>query len=264
MKFKIALAQFAPVRNNVRKNIRRIEKLLLDVHADLIVLPEMANTGYLYASSEKLLPFAEEQTGSGPFINALTELSQKTQGLIISGYTEKANGKLYNAAIALSPDGVLGNYRKTHLFDHEKALFEPGDSGFIVIDWKGVRIGLMICFDWIFPESARTLALKGAQIIAHPANLVLPYCQDAMRTRAIENRVFTITANRIGSERLGAQHLHFTGQSQMTDTHGKILFRGPENKATLHIAEINPDEALDKRITEHNDLLADRRPEFYL
>ncbi len=263
MSFSIALAQFHPVRNNVLKNIHKIEQLLDGARADLVVLPEMASTGYLYASPESLLPLAEAQSGEGPFVSALAGLARKTQGVIVSGYSEKSDGRLYNSAVAVSPEGVLANYRKIHLFDTEKDLLEPGDTGFTVFDWREVRIGLMICFDWVFPEAARTLALKGAQIIAHPANLVLPYCQDAMCTRAIENGVFTITANRIGSEKLGRSHLHFTGQSQMTDPRGKILFRGPENKATLHIAEIDPEEALDKAIGGKNDLLADRRPQYY-
>jgi predicted amidohydrolase len=263
MTFRVALVQFNPLRNNVPKNIRKIQKLLDGVQSDLIVLPEMANTGYLYSSAEALLPLAEEQSGEGPYINALIELAQESRGVIVSGYTEKSGGKLYNAAVAISHEGVIANYRKTHLFDTEKDLFEPGETGFTVFDWQGVKIGLMICFDWIFPEAARTLTLKGAQIIAHPANLVLPYCQDAMQTRALENGVFTVTANRIGSEKLGKVHLHFTGQSQMTDPKGKIIFRGPENKPTLHIAEIDPEKALDKAITDHNDLLADRRPAYY-
>jgi predicted amidohydrolase len=121
----------------------------------------------------------------------------------------------------------------------------------------------MICFDWIFPESARTLALKGAQIIAHPANLVLPYCQDAMVTRSIENRVFTVTANRIGREKLNDQELAFTGGSQITNPKGDILFRGPMDKAAVHILTINPDQALNKHISIRNDLFKDRKPEHY-
>ncbi|MCB2202588.1 beta-ureidopropionase [bacterium] len=264
MTFRIALVQFNPVRNNVRKNIQRIQKLLRGIHADLIVLPELANTGYLYGSAESLLPMAEKRTGEGPYLSALKDLSQETKGLIVSGYTEKEEDKLYNSAIALSPNGILSNYRKIHLFDNEKALFKPGDSGFNVFEWKGVKIGMMICFDWIFPEAARTLALKGAQIIAHPANLVLPFCQNAMQTRSIENKVFTVTANRTGTEKLASTHLHFTGQSQITNPKGGIIFRGPENKATVHIAEIDPKAALYKAITERNDLIADRRPEYYI
>jgi len=94
----------------------------------------------------------------------------------------------------------LGTYRKIHLFYKEKLYFAPGENPPKVFNVNGVNIGVMICFDWIFPETARTLSLQGAELIAHPANLVLPYCQNAMITRSIENRVFTATANRVGSE----------------------------------------------------------------
>jgi predicted amidohydrolase len=163
----------------------------------------------------------------------------------------------------ISPDGVIENYQKTHLYADEKLLFQPGLSGFKVFEWQGVNIGMMICFDWIFPESARTLALADAQIIAHPANLVMPYCQNAMVTRSIENKVFTITANRIGTERLKQHTLQFTGASQMTGPSGEILYRGPKQRETVHIATINPEAALNKKISKRNDLFKDRRPEVY-
>ncbi|MFO0767873.1 MAG: nitrilase-related carbon-nitrogen hydrolase [Nitrospiraceae bacterium] len=101
----------------------------------------------------------------------------------------------------------LGCYRKTHLFFEETLFFDPGDSGFQVWDVGGAKVGVMICFDWFYPESARTLALMGADIIAHPSNLVLPHCPDSMVTRCLENRVFSITANRIGRARLGAARI---------------------------------------------------------
>jgi predicted amidohydrolase len=263
MTYKIALVQFDPHRNQPKKNIRKIKRLLQGIRADLIVLPELSNTGYLYARPEDLMPYAEDRDGSGPFLSALRDLSAQTGGMIISGYAESAEDGLYNSAAAVTPDGVVENYRKTHLFDHEKKLFKPGDTGFPVISWQGVKIGLMICFDWIFPESARTLALKGAQIIAHPANLVLPYCQNAMITRSIENQVFTITANRIGSESLDNLHLTFTGQSQVTNPAGKVLYRGPLSKNAVHLVEIDPDLALVKKLNPNNNLFEDRRPEHY-
>jgi predicted amidohydrolase len=264
MRFSIGLAQFKPVRKNVAVNIQRIRQLLKGNQADLIVLPELANSGYLYETPDELLPYADTCKGHGAFISSLIEFAKSSDGIIVSGYAEKCNDNLYNSAVAVSQNGVLANYRKTHLFDREKLLFHPGDSGFFVFDWKRVKIGMMICFDWIFPESTRTLALKGAQIIAHPANLVMPYCQDAMITRSIENRVFTITANRIGTEKLGTTKLKFTGQSQLTNPKGKILFRGPETKTTLHIIDIDPDNAVDKVLNERNDLFKDRRPNFYI
>lgn len=263
MEFTIALVQFKPVRKNVTRNIRKIQTLLRGIHADLIVLPELANSGYLYPSKESLIPFSEPAGGNGQFLTALRELAKHTHGVIVSGYAELAQNHLYNSAIAISAEGVLINYRKTHLYADEKSLFLPGDSGFQTFTWKNICIGIMVCFDWIFPESARSLALAGTQIIAHPANLVLPYCQNAMVTRSIENKVFTITANRIGAEKLGEQRLAFTGQSQITGPKGEIFYRGPKNKSTVHVICIDPEEASAKTINPQNDLFKDRRPEIY-
>lgn len=263
MAFLIAVVQFQPKQNSVRQNIQQIQTLLTGLKADLVVLPELANTGYLYENPEDLRPWSEPKDGSGEFLSAISDAARGINGVIVTGYAEKDEDHLFNSAAAVSQDGVIANYRKTHLYADEKLLFEPGNSGFIPFEWKGVRIGLMVCFDWIFPESVRTLALRGAQIIAHPANLVLPYCQDAMLTRSIENKVFTITANRIGTESLGDKEYTFTGVSQITNPQGDVLFRGPKNKATVHILPINPDDALDKRISERNDLFSDRRPQYY-
>lgn len=263
MPFQIALVQFDPVRKNVKSNIKKIKHFLEGIKADLIVLPELSNSGYMYSSVDFLRPYTESNDGGGEFLSALRSIAMSTQGLIISGYAENDNDKLYNSAAAVSPDGVIGNYRKVHLYSNEKDLFEPCDQGFKVVEWKNVKIGIMICFDWIFPEAARTLSLAGAQIIAHPANLVLPYCQKAMVTRSIENRVFTITANRIGKEELGKEALRFTGQSQMTSPDGDILFRGSRSKPTVHILSIDPEKALNKSISARNDLFEDRRTNAY-
>ena len=110
---------------------------------------------------------------------------------------------------------------------------------------------------------ARTLALSGAQIIAHPANLVLPYCQAAMLTRSLENRVFTATANRIGSEMLGAKRLTFTGKSQITSPRGELLGQLKADRPGILVRDIDPTEALDKSLTPLNDIFEDRRPEIY-
>lgn len=263
MVFQIALAQYQPKRKNVQENIKRIQSLLNGLKADLVALPELANTGYLYESAEDLHPYSEGNDGQGEFLSALSEIARDIGGVIVTGYAEKAGDSLFNSSAAVSPQGVIANYRKIHLYSDEKRLFESGNQGFTIFEWQGVQIGLMICFDWIFPESARSLALRGAQIIAHPANLVLPYCQDAMITRSIENKVFTITANRIGREQLGEKELQFTGVSQVTDPKGTVLFRGPKNKATIHILAIDPDEALNKHISKRNDLFEDRKPGQY-
>ena len=122
----------------------------------------------------------------------------------------------------------------------------------------------MVCFDWYYPESARTLALKGADIICHPSNLVLPHCPDAMVTRCLENHVFSITANRIGSEeRGGKKRLTFIGKSEVVGPRGKIAHRAPEDREDLAVVDIDPKEARDKSLNPYNDLLRDRRTALY-
>ncbi len=263
MSFSIALVQHHPVLHHPEKNIRHLKKIIDNLQADLLVMPELANTGYLYESPDSLFPFAESVHQPGAFLTFLHEQSLKTEGVIVAGYAEKEDQHLYNSAVAISPEGILANYRKTHLYADEKKLFQPGDSGFSTFQWKSVSIGIMICFDWIFPESARTLALAGAQIIAHPANLVMPYCQAAMVTRSIENQVFTITANRIGQEKTKRQSLNFTGRSQMTDPKGRQIFQAASDEICLHRCEIDPTQANNKHISKNNNLFEDRRPSLY-
>jgi predicted amidohydrolase len=150
------------------------------------------------------------------------------------------------------------------LFHREKLFFSPGDRPFFVCEAKGgVKIGMMICFDWQFPEAARSLALKGAQIICHPTNLVLPWCQEAMKTRSLENRVFSITSNRTGTETNGEHSEYFTGGSQILGTKGEILIRMNDNEAALHSVQIDPDLAISKQVTDLNNAFGDRRPSLY-
>jgi predicted amidohydrolase len=261
--FTAGFVQFCPLRGNVAANIAALGSLLAGMQADLVVLPELANSGYLYARPADLAPYAEPGDGSGPFLSALQDLAARIGGVIVVGFAERAHHGIYNSAAALSRDGILCVYRKTHLYADEKLLFQPGDTGFQVFDYRGARIGMMVCFDWFFPESARTLALRGAQIIAHPANLVMPYCQTAMVTRCLENRVFAITANRFGTEDLGDGHLTFTGASQMLGTRGQPLLEAPAQGNCVAVGEIDPALADDKRVGKRNDLFGDRRPELY-
>jgi len=261
--FRAGFVQFCPVRYDVAANIAALQGLLTDVRVDLLVLPELANSGYMYAAPSDLLPFTEPGDGSGPFLSALRELAARIGGVIVTGFAERGPGDLFNAAAAVSQDGVLQSYRKTHLYADEKLLFLPGDTGFRVFEYRGVRIGMMVCFDWFFPESARTLALRGAQIIAHPANLVMPYCQTAMVTRCLENGVFAITANRFGAEELGEARLTFTGASQMLDTRGQGLLGAPVGADCVAICEIDPSLADNKQVGKRNHLFGDRRPEMY-
>jgi predicted amidohydrolase len=149
------------------------------------------------------------------------------------------------------------------LFDREKLFFAPGNLPFQVFQTSVGPVGIMICFDWYFPESMRTLALRGAHIVAHPSNLVLPHCPDSMPVRCRENRVFAVTSNRVGTEDRGGVSLTFIGKSQITSSRGDILARASESRAEVHVRSVDLGEAANKRVTGMNDLFEDRRPEFY-
>ena len=144
------------------------------------------------------------------------------------------------------------------------ALFDPGTTGFKVVTRRRVKIGMMICFDWIFPEAARTLALKKAQIICHPSNLVMHYCQDAMITRSLENGLFTATANRVGTERNAELSLTFTGRSQVTDPKGRRLVTFTEDEEGFKAVKISPQLSDTKKVNRFNDLMTDRRVGYYM
>ncbi len=261
--YRVGFLQFCPLRHDVAANIAAVERLAAGIRADLLVLPELANSGYMFAIARDLQPCAEPGDGSGPFLSALQRLAGRAGGVIVTGFAEAGAAGLYNSAAAVDASGVRQVYRKTHLFQDEKDLFLPGDTGFRVFEQRGVRIGMMVCFDWFFPESARTLALLGAQIIAHPANLVLPWCQTAMVTRSLENVVFSITTNRFGTEDLREKGLTFTGASQVLDTKGRRLIQAPIAGEAVATCEIEPAQANQKQVGVRNDLFADRRPEMY-
>jgi predicted amidohydrolase len=182
---------------------------------------------------------------------------------IVGSIAERAGDSCYNTCVLSSGGAIKARYRKVHLFDREKELFAPGDMPFDVYELGGVRIGMMVCFDWVFPEAMRALALKGAQIVCHPSNLVLPYCPRAMITRCIENGVYAITTNRVGNEARAGLDLTFIGMSQVVGPRGEVLMRANEEEEDLRIIDIDPALADNKMITRRNHLIDDRRPEFY-
>jgi len=232
------------------------------MNADLLVLPELCNTGYLFISKNEVEELAEE-IPDGPTIRAWKNIAEDREVYLVAGIAESADGKIYNSSVLISPEGDVKVYRKAHLFDEEKLWFEPGDTPLEVHDIGIAKIGMMICFDWIFPEVMRILSLKGAEIICHPANLVLPYCQDAMVTRCLENRVFAITCNRTGIDEVDNTMLRFTGKSQIVAPNGNVLTQAGEIGEAVRTAEIDPAKARDKSITKRNDVFEDRRTDLF-
>jgi len=258
---RAGILQFRPRKADIGANLKTIEKFLIRRKFDLVVLPELATTGYNFSHREEVRDLAENLRGRSFWFMA--GLAAKTGGAIVWGVAEKDGRKIYNSAVLTTPEGRHHIYRKTHLFYREKLLFNPGDTGFKVFTWRKVRIGLMICFDWIFPEAARTLALAGSQIICHPSNLVMHYCQDAMVTRSLENSVYCVTANRVGTENIPESKLTFTGRSQITDPKGKRLIHFDRTEEGFKAVKITPESSDIKNMNRYNNLFADRRVGMY-
>ena len=260
---KAGFYQFNPAFGKKEENLKNVLSAITDADADLLVLPEFFATGYQFVSQEEVSELSES-IPNGDTTERLSELSRQKGIYLVAGLPERDGDRFFNSAVLSGPDGFIGVYRKTHLFFEEKLYFSPGDTGFKVWDTKVGRIGIMICFDWFFPEAMRALALMGADIITHPSNLVLPYCPAAMPIRCLENRVFAVTANRVGEEnRKAGQSLRFIGQSQITTPEGKIVMRAPGNDEALLIAEINPETARNKNLNPLNNIFDDRRPGMY-
>jgi predicted amidohydrolase len=260
---RVGYYQNNPEFGKVAENLDRIATKLEEAEADLLVLPELCVSGYQFVSMDEVRTLAEP-IPAGQTTKRLLELAKRKQMVIVAGLPEQAGTTYYNSAVVVAPQGFIGIYRKTHLFFEETLYFTPGDTGFHVWDVGPAKIGVMICFDWYYPEAARALALKGADIICHPSNLVLPNCPDSMPVRCLENRVFAVTCNRTGSEaRGGKDRLTYIGNSEVVSPRGAILQRAPRDQEALCVVDIDPAEARNKSLTPYNDLLRDRRETFY-
>lgn len=261
-KIYVGILQFEPFLLKKEKNIEKIISFIEKESPDLIVMPELAISGYFFKTRKEIERVSEE-IPEGKFFKIFQEISRKRKTAYVIGFPEKSRGNFYNSALYITPY-EFGVYRKVHLFYEEKKFFKPGNSLNSIFRIKNYKIGVLICFDWIFPEASRTLALKGVHAIAHPSNLVLPGLgQLGMRVRAIENRIFTITANRVGIEKRGKREYRFTGKSQISDPRGEIILYFDEKEENLKICEIDLKMAEDKFITPLNHLFKDRKKEIY-
>lgn len=260
---KVGFVQNDPPFGKVEKNLEHVVRVLSSQKADLFVFPELFTTGYQFVSRKEALELAEP-IPDGRTTKALLDLAKKINSHIVAGIAELEGDAVYNSAVVVGPNGFIGRYRKAHLFDTEKEIFQPGNTALEVFDLGFARVGVMICFDWRFPETARTLALKGADIIAHPANLVLTHCPQAMITRCLENGVFIVTADRVGSEeRISGQPLKFMGQSQVVDPLGEVRYRASLTEEEVRVVEIDIELAREKNLNPNNHIFQDRREDLY-
>jgi N-carbamoylputrescine amidase len=270
----IAVAQYEPHVGEVDANRAQAVRWATDAAtqgADLIVLPELASSGYVFMDEEEAQRSAEDPD-DGPMVRALRSVCAAHGCHIVAGLNEHDGDCRHNSAVLVGPSGRLATYRKLHLFYNEKTWFEAGDE-LPIVDLPIGRVGIIICYDLWFPEPARALALAGAEIIAVPTNWVANfkrtvwddrgYCQGdyvAMATAA-QNGVVMACADRIGTER----EVAFLGASIIVGADGWPV-AGPASKdrEELLIADVDLDSVERARHrTPRNHLLTDRRPDAY-
>ncbi len=264
---RVAVAQLDPKLGERERNLeaclQRLDEAVA-AGAQLLVLPECAVPGYMFESLEEGLSYAEEVPG--PTTEALTRACERLDAYVVCGMLQRDGDLLRNAAVLVGPGGLIGTYWKTHLpFLGVDRFVTPGDE-LPVWDTPLGRIGVEICYDLRFPEVTRTLALEGADIVAHPTNFpVAARVQTELITvaRAAENRIFLLTANRVGKERRG----EFCGWSQIVDPYGTRLAEADETGEALLVADVDVEKARDKDYVIPGEyelyLFGHRRPELY-
>ncbi|MFT8330697.1 MAG: nitrilase family protein [Bifidobacterium psychraerophilum] len=272
MSTTVASVQFEPVFGAVDSNIERMEKLTREASAKgakLVVFPELCTSGYMFSSRSEAYAYA--QPANGETYRIIQELCSQLGVYVVYGFPERSEGNaLYNSAALVGPTGLLGVYRKNHLWNEEALYFEPGDKGFPVVNTEIGKLSMLICYDGWFPESFRECALGGADIICMPTNWVpIPGQREgeqAMATilamsNAHENGLFVIAADRVGVER----EQPFIGQSVIVDHTGWLL-SGPASDQHEQIlyADIDSGTARRQRCWNNfNTPLRDRRPDQY-
>jgi predicted amidohydrolase len=226
------------------------------------VIPELWSTGYVFSSRAEVAALAEDAR-EGATARAVAWAAKREKRHYVIGFAEVAGGRYYNSAMLVGPGGVKAVYRKLHLFEREQEWFERGNLPLEVHRVGPARVGMLICYDWRFPEASRVLALQGADVIAHPSNLVFPNAQDAMLTRALENRVYVVTANRTGVDRRPGGTVPFTGRSQIAGPDGRAIVRATRVAETAAAADVDLASARRKQLTPLTAMFSNRRPEHY-
>src|SRR3989344_5582220 len=253
---KIGFIQFSPIFGDKKANIGKIKKLIANKKADIFVLPEMCTTGYMFSNKKELKLLAE--TLNGETIKNLSYVAKENNCCLVFGMPEIHKGKIFSTAIAVDLDGVIAKHQKSHLFLKEKLLFSKGKTKPTIFKWRETNIGLGVCYDYMFPEYWRILALKGADLFCNTANFVFDYGFGMMQARSIENGVFSITVNRVGKE-CGQE---FKGGSEIVDNRGNLLVKADSSEC-VSIIDVDKKKSRNKKWNKYNDLIGDRRIDLY-
>lgn len=263
---QVAVVQLSPqildVDANVELTVRAVGAAR-ERGADIVVLPELCLSGYMFDTMDEVDSCAV--TTEHPVFARWAQALAGSAGLVVGGFAERSGSAVYISAAMVTAAGVQAVYRKTHLWNREKRFFAEGTDAPPIVDTDFGRVGVLICYDLEFPEMARSLAMRGADLIAVPTNWALdarPYGDEPpqvmlARAAARTNHVYVACADRAGRER----DQEFTGGSAVVDTAGWVLER-PDN-AGFALASLTLTTARDRQISGVNHVFGDRRPELY-
>ena len=266
---KLACVQTDVVFKDITANLTSLEATVRNEVAQgtqLTVFPECFSTGYCFDSLAEAMEFGESVPG--PSTDRVAKLCAELKTYVVFGMLEKSGDQLFNVAVLIGPDGLIGSYRKVHLpYLGVDRFTTPGDRPFEVFEAAGVRIGMLICYDGGFPEAARVLSIRGADLIVLPTNWPPGgsyMAEFSINCRAMENGIYFAAVNRIGTE----NGFSFIGKSRICSPVGATIMSIDDASAGIIRTEIDPIVARTKRIVrvpgKHLiDRMADRRPEMY-
>lgn len=263
---RIACCQFAPEVGDLRANARLIEEQIaaaVGAGADVVVLPELATSGYMFSR-----PDEARSVALAPSAEVFASWSAAARdALVVGGYCELGDdGNLYNSAVLVDAGTVVANYRKTHLWDREKLVFTPGAVLPRVVDTRRGRIAMMICYDLEFAEVTRHVVLAGAELIVAPVNWPLAPRPDGERPGEVVTAMSTARTNKVAvacCDRAGVERgQHWTEGTSIVDANGWVVATSGPGTA-MAIADVDLALSRDKTLTEYVDLLADRRIDLY-
>ena len=266
---KLAVCQFSAKVGEHAENLECLAAVIREAAhggAHVVVIPELANTGYSFASREELAEFAE--LPDGPTLSGWHELAQELDIVLVGGFAEAGlDGNFYNSSAIVDTTGVRAVYRKAHLWGIESDIFEPGNDLPPVVSTAYGCIGLMVCYDVEFPEWVREVNLRGAELLCCPVNWpLLPHPAEEKPSEVIKvqaqasmNRIFIAIADRALPDR----EQEWAGASIIVDPDGFPLTELETGSDKIFYADVDLSLARDKNISAHNNVMTDRRLDLY-
>jgi len=244
---KISLLQMDVCYKNKKQNINKLRRMLESATeiGEMVLLPELFSTGYVFSDPSEIHALAEVIVG-GYTLSELQALASEFDTLLVAGIAEKMGDGYFNSVVVVSSSGLRTSYRKISQTNMDKQYFSRGHD-LAIFSLAGITFGVVICFDIWFPEIVREYAKRGVDVLLHPANFGGSQSHVIARARAIENNLWVATCNRIGNEKIVGMDANYCGGSRVIDGLGNII-SSVEQQETLISCEIHVDTEKSKTV----------------